>query len=112
MGAAHPRRPRRLRVGWTHWGVEWVDDADWPEEHDDASGLCMTRARDLRVRLQDGTHEDELREALLHELLHACVQTGGAEEPVTSEEAAVRAAAGPLLGALRDNPRLVAWLTG
>ena len=63
---------------------------------------------------------------LLHEVIHCCLRFAGVEPNAfarivarakerhggyTVEEFMVAAASGPLLGVLRDNPDLVAWLT-
>lgn len=55
------------------------------------------------------------RHTLMHELLHACWHSAGRgwdEKEKVSEEEMVRTLTTPVLMLLRDNPHLVAYLTG
>jgi hypothetical protein len=64
------------------------------------------------IRLRRGCHPDGIRETLLHEILHACFREAGGPLKGDTEEKAIRALAANLLGVLRHNPALIAYLTG
>jgi hypothetical protein len=64
------------------------------------------------IRLRRATHPDSMRETLLHEIIHACFRESGSPLKFGTEEKAVRALASNVLGVLRRNPQLVAYLTG
>lgn len=91
-------------------GCEWTAYSDH-----DALVIGINPANPLAVQQRD----------LLHELLHCCLRLSGVEPNVyarvvarakgkhdgyTVEEFTVAAIAGPLLGVLRDNADLTAWL--
>ena len=48
---------------------------------------------------------------VLHEILHACADVVGVDDD-KAEERVVTVLSPALLQVLRDNPRLVEWLTG
>lgn len=55
---------------------------------------------------------DYQRSTVVHEVIHAVLKVcAGAQLPDEIEEAVCRHLEGGLLGVLRDNPDLVAWLT-
>jgi hypothetical protein len=71
--------------------------------------------------------EDNNRVSVLHEVLHCCLRASGVwpnsyarlvdaargqDGDIPVEEFTVAALAGPMLGVLRDNPDLAAWLNG
>jgi len=114
-----PRRPTSLRIGWATWKVRWLTDKQWAKQapdHPDEGGLTYTGCLEIWVRKHHAMSEDMMREVLLHEILHAAVATAavgpalGRVKKRDIEETAVAAIAGPLLGALRDNPGLADYL--
>lgn len=61
--------------------------------------------------------ESQLRETLLHELIHQCLRPGDWDadriarlRPAEREEYTVATLTPALFGALRDNPELAAWM--
>ena len=78
--------------------------------HVDHATHAITLAPDLS--------EGHTREALLHELLHVIVDATGMGDgrgpltPASREEQVVQALGAGLLAVLRDNPRLLTYLTG
>lgn len=98
--------PARLRVGHAMFDVR-EDRSRCVEE----SVNGYTHGDSRAIILDPGLHPDAARQVLLHELLHACLYVSGAKALEDDEEERVVAAlTGPLLGALRDNPALAAFL--
>jgi hypothetical protein len=98
------KRPTRIQVGPYLVRVVW--DADLLDS--DAGGHF--EGSKLRIIVNPDTEADVQRSVLLHELLHACVFCG-AEESIKDEESAVSVLTTPLFQVLRDNPKVVAWLS-
>lgn len=63
----------------------------------------------LAIILRGDRPHDAEADTLLHEVLHQCLFQSG-QGGMADQEAFVLAVTGPLLGALRDNPELVAYL--
>lgn len=99
--------PKRLHIGHLTLDVQF-NEAEC--EAQDANGFIVADQR--RIVLRPKTHPDKQREVMLHEVLHAAVSAGNlilaSDE---DEERVVAGLTGPLLDALRRNPRLVAYLT-
>lgn len=104
--AVEPTLPKTLRIG--HETYRIVNDPKACEA-EDANGITVPDERTITIRGDRPT--DKVREALLHETLHGCLDASVAGLPVKTEERIVNAITGPLLVALRDNPELVAFLT-
>lgn len=106
--------PKSIRVGPLTYTVEvmpkGLKGGEWG----------MTHHTKLRIRL-DGRHpQANLRATLLHEVLHAARYVTGAHleefakhysKRYDLEERVITTLEHPLLGILRDNPDLVAFLT-
>ena len=84
--------------------IEWDCEVLHADDGAEADGL-FDRAKKLIQVAAGQTHDDE-RETLLHEILHALEVQMDAEIP----EAKLRQLAVGLYAALKDNPRLVAYL--
>jgi hypothetical protein len=115
---AMSRRPRTLLVGNTRWRVLWSRKSvlAWLEPGEDAGGICREYNRTIAVTplLYASNFE---REVLLHEVLRACFVKASIADIMSAtglsidvEELLVGTITGRLLGALRDNPRLVSYL--
>ena len=80
-------------------------------------GFCDVGQQLIVIDDAPGLGEGAARETVLHECLHAIMDaTGlsyaiGTEQKAYTEEALLQALDSALLGLLRDNPDLVAWLT-
>lgn len=99
------RLPRSVRVG-PHRYQLVVDRHGVLEDTGGCHGSTVTRRLTIAI---DGSLEGTAAgEVLLHELLHACLAGHTMDDEL--EEAVVNAAAGPLLGVLRDNPAIVSAL--
>lgn len=100
------RRPSKLRIGPFDWRLATFDEKFRDEEQ--ADGICEPE------KLWLGTYENLLPlrevETTLHEILHACVHTGGLEMPVEVEERIVLVLGLQLTQVLRDNPKFLTWL--
>lgn len=71
-----------------------------------------TSPRRSRIRYTDDQCPMQIRSTILHEVLHAIAHTAGIgdEEALKQEDFISRCEAG-FLGVLRDNPKLLAYLT-
>lgn len=105
--------PRKLKVGPSTYAIR--DDADEMNrisrrEKDDLFGYCDHRH--LTIHIDPDQADDYKRETVLHEVLHAVVSLTNLSEEwgVEKEERMVARVAPLLLGVLRDNPKLVAYL--
>lgn len=97
--------PLSVRVGPHEFRVVLVPDGVL----DDAGRVGHCSPERLVVALDAGQRPSQLADTLLHELCHALLRTVDLE---SAEEERVCLALGPgLLGLVRDNPSLVAWLT-
>lgn len=99
--------PRSVRIGPHRWRIKRsAIDAD-----PDLYGRTVERR--LTILLAPGSAPSQLRDTLVHELLHA-IWSQCALGDLTDDdgqERVVGSLAPWLLGALRDNPELVAFLT-
>jgi hypothetical protein len=108
-------RPRKARVGHLTFSITWVKEADWAglkdrigSEVEDAGGLTNGVTEDIFVRLNDNITENNLKEVLLHELMHACYYVSMKNydnlfKEEDAEEALIRYISPHLLSVLRDN---------
>lgn len=73
----------------------------------------MTNNDQMTVVIDPRSNIARKRETLLHEVLHTCTDIVGIDKEMTdeTEEKVVNRLAPVLLAVLRDNPRLVAYLT-
>lgn len=84
-------------------------------EHETRShlmGSCNNKT--LTISLNPELAPDQMRSTLVHECLHALVSVSGVqiqEGCDDPEERAVAALEAPLYALIRDNPKLIAWLT-
>lgn len=110
------KRPSTVRVAHLRVQIKWVREADWDKEEDSKIGLFKPNEATILVRLMDGISEDNLREILTHELLHAVYYVSNLchypqpKKGEDLEEYTVSLMAGPLLDILRDNKALMEYL--
>lgn len=64
-------RPTFVQIGFLPFEIQWIDDADWPKEDNEDGGLMEGSQALIKIRVNEDTHENNLREVLLHELMHA-----------------------------------------
>lgn len=98
-------RPTKLKVNGRKFKVKFRAAVRMPE----ALGLFHSTKHLIEIR--EDQSPVELRDTVLHELLHALLHSQGREYGGEVEEVYVRAIATGLIGVLRDNPELVQWLT-
>lgn len=98
------KRPDALRVNGRVFKVRYCPASAMP----DAMGLCHFDKSLLEIRT--GQSPLDLRDTLLHELLHALRFTQGREYGGEVEEDYVRSIATGLVGVLQDNPEFAKWL--
>lgn len=104
-----PSYPKTIRVGPFDWTIkEWDPRA---ANNTAAYGMCDNSTQTILV--QTGLSLQWEQHVLLHELLHAMHTTGGLRELAHDsnlEEGTVAILAFQLLGLMRDNPDLMAYL--
>lgn len=96
--------PRHVRVGAYVFTVELGDIFD-PASGEIHSYGITKKAQEL-ITLHKDQSPGNMRDTLLHELLHAACHASGAPD----DETAIRALSGTLVDMLRRNPALVAFL--
>jgi hypothetical protein len=79
-----------LRILGKDWAVKWVEMSD--------HGECDSSA--LAIKVSVNQHQDQQKDALLHETIHAIDYTA----KLNLSEEQVHALAGLLLAVFRDNP--------
>lgn len=109
--------PKTVKVGTFTYRIEVSQaaiDAATVRNSKHLMGCCSSEL--LLIAIAPDLAHDQLADTLLHEVLHACCQVSGADldsrDGDDHEEHAVGAISPHLLGALRDNPKLVEFLVG
>ncbi len=113
-------RPTSLKVGHLDFDILWLDEEEWkahPDVEEDKAGHMAGWQSLIIVRVQSKISESNLREILLHEVVHAAFYVCGLwNEPVHRhddvEEAFIMRTAPVMLQVFRDNPDFVKYLTG
>lgn len=90
---------------------------DWVHEHDVEVGIPVLGYTDTDMGLigiETEQSEDKFRVTYLHEVLHAIVAEAGLKDVIDSnqEERIVKRLAPLLRQVLKDNPRVLAFITG
>jgi hypothetical protein len=104
-----PAYPRKVRVGPFDWTVKSWDSR--AAGNSAAYGMCDTGT--LTILVQEGLTLQWEQHVLIHELFHAMHSTGAVRELTPNrdlEEGTVAIFAFQLLGLMRDNPELMAYL--
>lgn len=102
------RFPRSAKVGPFKYAIYRTDRADTLDE---ADGVCWTKIHEIHV--VDDMSPLLTKERLVHELLHAVWDVAFVDAPDSwdrMEERFIRQMAPGLLGLLRENPCVVAYL--
>lgn len=81
------------------------------EDNERKLGTCDTRMCVINVDPEQA--DSQLRDTVLHEVLHACFDLIGAGEDISddTEEKLVRRLSPVLMDVINKNPRLMTWLT-
>lgn len=123
LSRPEPRAPARVRIGHLTYTVtvSTSDTSDLAQDVTQEGAECVG-ASDVTtqtIHLIEGLGPEFEAETLLHEVLHRCLRVSGcdpdddAKAGVTDvEERTIKAITGPLLGALRTNRSLAAYLLG
>lgn len=117
MAGKFVERPDHVFIGHHTYRIEWLDAAEWLANNEDPTNDGITRAAIGLVRLQlvHERPESFYQETLIHELLHTAYDASGAthlslEKHEDTEEATCLALSPVLLGILKNNPHVVAYL--
>lgn len=110
------KRPESVRVGFSVYRVEWLEDKDWPEENKEDGGLCYNGKALIQIRTNPLFDESIMRECLLHEVMHAIwFHNGLATRPPKGneddrEEIVIGSLSPGILAVVQDNPTLFEYL--
>jgi hypothetical protein len=104
--------PDVVRIGSLDFSVSDDAEAHLVAEDEMSSRLFGMSDKSLqRIQLRPGMAPGFKRQIMLHEIVHLLFDDSGLEMASEDEERICLALQAPLLGVLRDNPDLVAWLT-
>lgn len=94
-------RPKKVRILGREYDIEYTDSIK-------ELGLCTWT--ECKIQIQEGQHEVEEADTVLHEILHAihALMNIGLSSKV--EETVVRKTATALIQVFLDNPQLVTYL--
>lgn len=110
------KRPDKVRVGPHRYRIRYDKDAIdlKATEHNERRLYGLTEPTAQVIHIDPTLAPDQLRDTVLHEVLHACLSLIGADEQLSpgKEERLVRALSPVLLQVLCDNPKLARFLTG
>lgn len=108
-GLNAPELPASLRIGPYDYTVRAVDELESLKTG--FSGFCDKG--ELEIGIADFIPPQRKAEVALHEVIHACFQTGDLleGEPGFTEEKIVTVLAQQLMQVVRDNPEFVAWFS-
>lgn len=101
--------PTAVTILGQHFTVDWISETEVTTRpritSDVKAGRSSVAYQWIAVDTEQGP--DQLRDTLLHEVIHCCLGVLRLEP----DEGLVEALTPVLLDALRANPELVAWLT-
>lgn len=60
------RKPKKFMIGHVEWKIKWS------KRKSQNSGLTCYKTNTIFIYLKNNVNEDNLRDTLLHELLHVC----------------------------------------
>jgi hypothetical protein len=110
--------PKSVRIGPLRWRITTSLGSynAFAAAENDGKALGFSQLETLTIVLKPGLPDSLLRETLLHELLHAIIQTQGGVFDVAKEEeheeAAVAAISPLLLSTLRANEDVLEFILG
>ncbi len=104
--------PRKVTVGPYRLTITRTKPATLRELDDQTDTLGHFNHADQTIWVSKAAKGDAAKDVLLHEILHSCWTLGGLRESKASkyEEAVIDPLSQALLGVLRANPDVVAWL--
>jgi hypothetical protein len=104
--------PDVVRIGALDYTVTTDAEAHLVAEDEMSSRLYgMSDKSSQRIQIRPGMAPGFTRQIMLHEIVHQLFDDSGLELDNQVEEQICLSLQAPLLGVLRDNPDLVAWLT-
>ena len=110
-------RPSFVKVGIYRWRISW-NAADLERIASsvevgpaDALGACLAREQIIAIDPLPSSALRTEQATLLHELLHACVHSASIDLPLEVEEMVIAGFSTPLLSVIRENPKIIAYLT-
>lgn len=101
--------PKKVRIGYADYSV--LQGGDVQDIMDDTLNEGISNGNVLKILLRSDRPFVNTAETLLHEILHQCLFMAGLELERDVEEPIVRAMSMHLFSVLRDNPKLVSYLT-
>ena len=121
MATAAVKRPKKIKIGYQTFEIQWLDEAKWlrANHSPDKGGAAYWGMGYIAIRLDissDPYTEPCLKEVLLHEILHMAYEVAGlnkAEFPKDAEdveEQFVGMLSFPMMQVLQDNPEVLNYL--
>lgn len=114
-------RPTRVRIGYLTFTIQWISEEDWATKDVGRVGITHPEQETIRMRLGNANgpySETNLREVLLHEILHGIFYSTALSAHPRSlrdkdqEEYVVANMSPMLLTVIRANPSLLKYLSG
>jgi hypothetical protein len=102
-------KPKRVKIGWHWWDIEFRQINEFTTDGDGLYGLCNKLKKKIYVDTE--SHEDIQRQTLLHEILHAIWAVADIGDSEDEEETILKLS--PLLmGVLIENPAVTKYIFG
>ena len=101
--------PKKVRIGHATYEVACNREMDQSLVEDGLAG--KSNGNLLKIAVRSNFPPATQAETLLHEILHQCLFVTGLELDTQDEEKVIRPLSMALFGVLRNNPRLVTYLT-
>lgn len=101
-------RPDTVIVLGQPFAITWVDNDDPLARH---GQVGRTQTAQQKISLDATIGEDQQKDTLLHEMLHASLRILGFDISDKLEERVIAAMTPVLLDMLRANPQVTKWLT-
>ena len=99
------KRPKSIRVFGRTYEIIYTDT----DGLEGAFGLCDKTSQLLHIATDVG--DEEFKDSVLHEVLHAARWVTKTEMSARAEEVAVTSFAAIMVGILQDNPEFAQWLS-
>ena len=104
------RLPEKVKVGPFEWTVRMESLNTSLDRAANGFNYGATVKSQLEIQLAIGQAPGNLRDTLLHEVLHACWHTASLSSSAADEEEVCSRLSTVLLSVLRENPQLVEFL--
>ncbi len=101
-------RPETVTIIGQPFAIKWVEEKG---ELSDGDNLGRTHVSKQRISITTDQGDDQMRDTMIHELLHASLGMLGVLSDREEQERVVAALSPVVLNILRANPDVTKWLT-